>query len=152
LPEPPRLLDRIRRACRVRQFSPRTEDCYATWATRFIRFHGLRHPGMMGAPEIELFLTDLAVNGHVAASTQDQAFHALLFLFQQVLGIELPRLDAIRARRPRRLPTVLSHEEVRRFLDAVTGGDGLFHLMARLLYGTGLRRSDRPRALPWALQ
>jgi len=72
-PEPPRLLDRLRRACRVRQFSPRTEDCYASWAERYIRFHGLRHPNTMGAPEIEQFLTDLAANGHVAASTQNQA-------------------------------------------------------------------------------
>lgn len=73
------------------------------WAERFIRFHGLRHPATMGAPEIERFLTDLAANGHVAASTQNQAFHALLFLYQQVLGIELPRLSALRARWPRRL-------------------------------------------------
>jgi hypothetical protein len=141
-PEPPRLLDRLRQTCRVRQFSPRTEDCYAAWAERFIRFHGLRHPNTMGAPEIERFLTDLAVNGHVAASTQNQAFHALLFLYQQVLGIELPRLDALRARRPKRLPLVLSPEEVRRFLEAVEGGDGLYRLMTRLLYGTGLRRQE----------
>ena len=141
-PEPPRLLDRLRRACRVRQFSPRTEKCYADWAERFIRFHGLRHPNTMGAPEIERFLTDLAANGHVSASTQNQAFHALLFLYQQVLGIELPRLDALRARRPTRLPTVLSPEEVRLFLDAVQGGDGLYRLMTRLLYGTGLRRQE----------
>jgi hypothetical protein len=86
-PEPPRLLDRLRRACRVRQYSPRTEDCYATWAERFIRFHGLRHPSTLGAPEIDQFLTDLATYGHVAASTQNQAFHALLFLYQQVPGI-----------------------------------------------------------------
>ena len=96
----------------------------------------------MGAPEIEQFLTDLAANGHVSASTQNQAFHALLFLYQQVLGIQLPRLDALRARRPKRLPTVLSPEEVRCFLDAVEGGEGLYRLMTRLLYGTGLRRQE----------
>jgi integron integrase len=141
-PDPPRLLDRLRRACRVRHLSPNTEGCYASWSERFIRFHRLRHPSTMGAPEIELFLTDLAVNGHVAASTQNQALNALLFLYQQVLGIELPRLDALRARRPKRLPTVLSPEEVRRFLDAVEGGEGLFRLMASLLYGTGLRRQE----------
>jgi integron integrase len=141
-PDPPRLLDRLRRACRVRQYSPRTENCYAEWATRFIRFHGLRHPSTLGAVEIEQFLTDLAANGHVAPSTQNQAFHALLFLYQQVLGIELPRLDALRARRPKRLPVVLSPEEVRVFLEAVQGGDGLYPLMARLLYGTGLRRQE----------
>jgi integron integrase len=141
-PDPPRLLDRLRRACRVRQFSPRTEDCYATWAERYIRFHGIRHPNTMGAPEIELFLTHLAADGHVAASTQNQAFHALLFLYQQVLGIDLPRLDALRARRPTRLPLVLSPEEVRCFLDAVQGNDGLYRLMASLVYGTGVRRQE----------
>jgi integrase len=96
----------------------------------------------MGGPEIERFLTDLAVHSHVAASTQNQAFHALLFLYQQVLGIELPRLDVLRAKRPKRLPAVLSPEEVRCFLDAVQGGDVLYLLMARLLYGTGLRRQE----------
>jgi integron integrase len=141
-PHPPRLLDRLRRACRVRQFSPNTENCYANWAERYIRFHRLRHPNTMGAAEIEQFLTDLAANGHVAASTQNQAFNALLFLYQQVLGIELPRLDALRARRPKRLPTVLSAEEVRRFLDAFQKAEALFRLMTSLLYGTGLRRLE----------
>lgn len=141
-PEPPRLLDRLRRALRLRHYSPRTEACYVDWAVRFIRFHRLRHPNTMGAAEIEMFLTDLAVNGHVAASTQNQGFNALLFLYQQVLGIELPRLDAVRARRPRRLPTVLSPQEVRQLLDAVRGGDGVFRLMAGLLYGAGLRREE----------
>jgi integron integrase len=141
-PEPPRLLDRLRRACRVRPFSPRTANCYATWAERFLRFHGLRHPNPMGAPEIERFLTDLAAHGHVAARTPNQACHALLFRYQHVRGIELPRLDALRAKRPRRLPTVLSPEEVHGFLDAVQGGDGLYRLMAGRLYGTGLRRQE----------
>ena len=76
LPDPPRLLDRLRHAMRVRHYSSRTEDRYVEWATRFIRFHGLRHPNSMGGPEIEMFLTDLAVHGHVSASTQNQAFHA----------------------------------------------------------------------------
>ncbi len=141
-PEPPRLLDRVRRALRVRHYSPRTEGCYVDWAVRFIRFHGLRHPNTMAAPEIEMFLTELAVNGHVAASTQNQALGALLFLYQQVLGLELPRLDAVRARRPKRLPTVLSSEEVRQLLDAVRGADGVFRLMAGLLYGAGLRQEE----------
>lgn len=141
-PEPPRLLDRLRRALRLRHRSPRTEQCYVDWAVRFIRFHGLRHPNTMGAAEIEMFLTDLAVNGHVSASTQNQAFNALLFLFRDVQGMELPRLDAFRARRPKRLPTVLSPEEVRQLLEAVRGGDGVFRLMAGLLYGAGLRRDE----------
>ena len=141
-PEPPRLLDRLRWALRVRHYSPRTEACYAEWVTRYIRFHGLRHPNTMGAAEIEQFLTDLAVHGHVAASTQNQAFNALLFLYQQVLGIELPRIAAARARRPVRLPIVLSPDEVRRLLDAVEGADGTFRLMAGLMYGAGLRREE----------
>lgn len=141
-PEPPRLLDRMRRAMRVGHYSPRTEDCYAEWATRFIRFHRMRHPNTMGGPEIELFLTNLAVNGHVSASTQNQAFNALLFLYQKVLGIELPRLDAVRAKRPKRLPTVLCPEEVTLLLGAVEGGDGVFRLMAGLCYGSGLRREE----------
>jgi integron integrase len=142
LPEPPKLLDRLRHAVRVRHYSPRTEECYVDWVTRFIRFHGLRHPNAMGGPEIEMFLTDLAVNGHVSASTQNQAFCALLFLYQAVLAIEPPRLDAVRARRPTRLPTVLSPEEVRMLLDAVRGADGVFRLMAGLCYGAGLRREE----------
>ena len=97
-PEPPKLLDRVRRACRLRHFSPRTEVRYVTWAARFIRFHGLRHPNTMGGPEVIRFLTHLAVERHVAASTQNQAFNALLFLYQQVLGIDLPRIDSVRAR------------------------------------------------------
>ncbi len=141
-PDPPRLLDRLRRACRVRQFSPCTENCYANWAERYIRFHRLRHPNTMGAAEIELFLTDLAVNGHVAASTQNQAFHALLFLYQQVLGVELPRLDALRAKRPKRLPTVLSPPEVGQFLGGFPEDDEEYRLMAGLLYGAGLRRLE----------
>ncbi len=141
-PEPPKLLDRLRRALRLRHYSPRTESCYVDWAERFIRYHGMRHPRDMGAAEIEMFLTDLAVKGHVAASTQNQGFNALLFLYQQVLGNELPRLNAVRAKRPKRLPTVLSAEEVRQFLDAVDGGEGVFRLMAGLLYGAGLRREE----------
>ena len=140
MPEPPRLLDRLRWACRVRHYSSRTEDCYVGWVDDFIRFHGMRHPTTMGAAEIESYLTDLAVNQHVAASTQNQAFYALLFLYQQVLGVELPRLDAVRHRRPKRLPRVLSVEEVRIVLDAVQPGRE--RLMTRLLYGTGLRREE----------
>jgi integron integrase len=141
-PKPPRLLDRLRHALRVRHASPRTEESYANWVVRYIRFHGLRHPNTMGAAEIEMFLTDLAVHAHVSASTQNQAFSAILFLYQNVLGIELPRIDALRARRPKRMPTVLSPDEVARLLDAVQGGEGVFRLMARLLYGTGMRRDE----------
>jgi integron integrase len=141
-PEPPRLIDRVRRAHRVRHHSPGTEERYVDWVVRFIRFHALRHPNTMGAAEIEMFLTDLAVNGHVSVSTQNQAFHALLFLYQQVLEIELPRINSVRSRRPKRLPTVICPEEVSQLLGAVHGNDGVFHLMAGLLYGAGLRRLE----------
>jgi integron integrase len=142
VPQPPRLLDRLRLALRVRHYSPRTEQCYLQWVERYIRFHELRHPQAMGAAEISAFLTDLAVRGHVAASTQNQALNALVFLYQQVLELELPRLDAVRARRPKYLPCVLSPEEVGRVLGAIEGANGAFGLMAGLLYGAGLRRAE----------
>src|SRR5262245_17991854 len=106
---PPRLLDRVRAACRVRHYSLRTEDCYADWVKRFVLFHGKRHPLEMGAAEINAYLTHLAVDGRVSASTQNQAFSALLFLYQKVLEVD-PGLvaGAIRAVRPKRLPVVLT--------------------------------------------
>ncbi len=110
----PRLLDQVREVMRVRHYSPRTEDCYLMWIKRFIFFHGRRNPGEMGGPEVQEYLTHLAVRERVSASTQNQALNALLFLYQQVLDLELPRLDAVRARRPQRLPVVLSRAEVRR--------------------------------------
>jgi integrase len=123
---------------RVRHYSPRTEDCYVHWATRYILFHGKRHPCDRGAAEIDSFLTDLAVRGHVSSSTQTQALNALIFLYTQVLHLEVGRLDAVRARRARRLPVVLTPDEVRRVLEAVQGGTGVFRLTADLLYGCGL--------------
>jgi len=141
-PEPPKLLDQLRRAIRLRHYSPRTESCYVEWVERFIRFHRMRHPRDMGGAEIEMVLTDLAVKEHVSASTQNQGFNALLFLYQQVLKIDMPKVDAVRAKRPKRLPTVISPEEVRLLLDSVVGGEGAFRLMAGLLYGAGLRREE----------
>jgi len=138
-PRPPRLLDQVRQVLRVRHHALRTETCYVQWITRFILFHGKRHPRDRGAAEIEQFLTHLAVNGRVSASTQNQAFHALLFLYQQVLEIDLGRSDAVRARRPKRLPVVLAAAAVAAVLEHVDGADGVFRLMARLLYGCGLR-------------
>ncbi len=133
----PRLLDRVRDACRVRHYSLRTEDAYADWIKRFILFHHKKHPGDMGAPEINQFLTHLAVEGHVAASTQNQAFSALLFLYQKVLQSDPGRIEGvIRARRPKRLPVVLTRSEVRLVLAQLSGS---YLLIARLLYGAGLR-------------
>ena len=138
-PRPPRLLDQMHQVLRMRHYAQSTEDCYLQWATRFILFHGKRHPRNMGAAEVGQFLTHLAVEGHVAASTQSQALNALVFLYEQVLEIELGRLDAVRTRRPKRLPVVLSAAEVAAVLEKVDGADGVFRLMARLLYGCGLR-------------
>jgi integron integrase len=142
LPQPPRLLDRLRLALRVRHYAANTEECYVQWATRYLRFHGLRHPKELGAAEVSAFLTDLAVRGHVAASTQNQALNALVFLYSQVLGMELGDLHAVRARRPKRLPVVLSAEYVQRLLEAVEGAGGAYRLMVGLLYGAGLRRGE----------
>src|SRR5207253_1073806 len=133
----PRLLDRVRSACRVRHYSLRTEDAYHDWIKRFILFHGKRHPSEMGAAEINAFLTHLAVDGHVAASTQNQAFSALLFLYQKVLEVEPGQIvGVIRAVRPRRLPVVLTRPEVEAVLAELTNP---YRLVAQLLYGSGLR-------------
>lgn len=130
----PRLLDRVRAALRARHY---TEDAYVAWIRRYIFFHGKRHPAEMGAPEVSGFLTSLAVDGRVAASTQNQALSALLFLYRDVLEIDLPWLDAVvRAKRPARLPVVLTREEVRAALHRLEGAP---RLMACLLYGAGLR-------------
>jgi len=134
---PPRLLDAVREEMRRRHYSLRTEEAYVGWIRRFIRFHGLRHPKDMGDVEVNAFLSSLAVDGNVAASTQNQALAALLFLYQEALGMKVPWLDCIaRARKPKRLPVVLSREEVRRLLSSL---DGVPRLVATLLYATGLR-------------
>ncbi|HXH05983.1 MAG TPA: integron integrase, partial [Vicinamibacterales bacterium] len=133
----PRLLDRVREAIRARHYSVRTEKAYVHWIRRFIFFHGKRHPAEMGAAEVTKFLTSLAVEGRVAASTQNQALSALLFLYKDVLEVDLPWLDGIvRAKRPVRLPVVLTRAEVRAVLQRLEGAP---HLMACLLYGAGLR-------------
>ena len=136
-PGQPRLLDRVREACRVRHYSLRTEDAYVQWSKRYILFHNKRHPLEMGAAEINQFLTDLAVRGGVSASTQNQAFAALLFLYQKVLEVDPGQIaGVIRAKRPRRLPVVLSRQEVRQVLGEL---QGTYRLIALLLYGAGLR-------------
>ncbi len=133
----PRLLDHTRLIMRRQHYSLRTERAYLTWIRRFILFHDKRHPRDMAAPEIEAFLTHLAIDAHVAAPTQNQALSALLFLYRQVLGteIELP-LHNLRARRSHRVPVVLSRDEVLALLNTLTG---THQLAARVLYGSGLR-------------
>jgi len=134
---PPRLLDRVRAALRLRHYSARTERAYVAWIRRYIHHHGLRHPDELGAVEVVEFLSDLAVHHQVSASTQNQALSALVFLYREVLGRQLEGLDqAVRARAPRRLPVVLSADEVRAVLAGLEGGE---HLVVSLLYGAGLR-------------
>jgi integron integrase len=136
-PGQPRLLDRVRHAIRARHYSLRTEEAYVGWIRRYILFHKKRHPMEMGEAEINAFVTHLAVAEGVGASTQTQALSALLFLYRHVLAKELPDLDAVvRAKRPGRLPTVLTRAEVRRVVGNMEGTPRLF---ATLLYGTGMR-------------
>jgi len=141
---PRKLLDQLADVLRAKHYSYRTEQAYISWVRgpwvrRFILFHNKRHPREMGAVEIEQFLTHLAVEGRVSASTQTQALCALLFLYKYVLKIDLPSLDAVRAKRPKRLPVVLSRSEVRQLLEAMEGAHGMYRVMASLMYGAGLR-------------
>lgn len=139
----PRLLDQVRAAIRVRHYSRRTEDTYVHWIRRFILFHAKRHPREMGEREITAFLTYLAVEKNVAASTQNQALSALLFLYQKVLEMPVEWLDdVVRARRPKRLPVVLSRDEVSRLFNELSG---ISQLIARLMYGTGMRLMEAVR-------
>ena len=133
----PRLLEQVRDKIRLKHYSLRTEQAYLDWIKRFILHHGKRHPQDMGAPEVEAFLTHLAVAGKVAASTQNQAKSALLFLYREVLGSDLPWLDGVeRAKAPKRLPVVLTREEVQAVLSRLSG---THRLVGGLLYGAGLR-------------
>lgn len=133
----PRLLDRVRAEIRLRHYSIRTEETYVDWARRFILFHGKRHPAEMGAEEVRDFLSHLVSERNVSASTQSQAKSALLFLYREVLGIELPWLDeVVSAKAAKRLPVVLTQTEVRRLLGGTSGTMGL---IIALLYGTGMR-------------
>jgi integron integrase len=136
-PKAPRLLERVRDAVRRRHYSDRTEETYVHWIKRFIYFSGKRHPAEMGGAEVTAFLNHLARERTVAAATQNQALSALLFLYKEVLGTPLPWLDELdRAKRPARVPTVLTKDEVSRLLGCLRGSKWL---MASLLYGAGLR-------------
>ncbi len=136
-PQKPKLLDRVRLAMRAHHYSPRTEEAYVAWIKRYIFFHAKRHPSEMGAEEVTRFLSSLALDGRVAASTQNQALSALLLLYREVLQQDLPWLEGIiRAKRPIRLPVVLTREEVQAVMTHLRGTP---KLMATLLYGAGLR-------------
>jgi site-specific recombinase XerD len=137
-PKPKKLLDRARETLRLRHYSIRTEAAYVAWMKRYMLFHNKRHPKEMGLAEIKAFLTDLAIRGDVSSSTQNQAFHALLFLYRNDLDISLEaeKINALRARKQSHIPVVLTKEKVRKILTFMTGQ---CQVMARLLYGSGLR-------------
>lgn len=132
-PPPRKLLDQVRDAIRIRHYSYRTEEAYVQWISRFILFHNKQHPKDLGAVEVEAFLTHLAVHEQVAASTQNQAFSALLFLYREVLRLELDEsINAIRAKQPRQLPTVLTKAEVGSVVQHLSG---VPRLVIQVLYG-----------------
>src|SRR5262245_23189786 len=136
-PRSPRLLERVWTAMRLWHMSRRTEQAYVFWIRRYILFHDKRHPAPLGAEEVTRFLSHLAEDRRVSASTQNQALSVLLFLYRHVLGVELPWLDGlVRARRPVHVPVVLSREEMAAVLSRLSGPAWL---MAALLYGAGLR-------------
>jgi integron integrase len=140
VPSAPKLLDRVRDAIRTRHYSRRTEDAYVHWIRRYIVFHKKVHPSTMGAPEISAFLTWLAVDQRLSASTQNQAFCAVLFLYRDVLQVEVGAIAHMpRARMPTRLPVVLSREEVRHVLQRLSGA---MWIVGTLLYGAGLRLQE----------
>jgi site-specific recombinase XerD len=132
-----KLLDRARDLIRVKHYSIRTEQTYLHWMKEFILYHNKRHPADMGRPEVEAYLTHLAVDRNVAPSTQNVAMQAILFLYKEVLGIHLTGIDALRAKKDKRLPVVLTKAEVHRLLEQII--DPTFRLQAKLLYGTGMR-------------
>jgi integron integrase len=139
----PRLIDQVRDVLGRRHYSYRTEQQYVGWIVRYIRYHGRRHPAQLGGPDIESFLSHLAIQRQVSAATQAQALAALLFLYKHVLNVDLPWLKSItRATRPKRLPVILSREEVRAALNCL---DPPFRLIASLLYGSGLRLMEALR-------
>ena len=131
-----KLEDKMREVMRFKHYSLRTEECYVGWYRQFVRFHELRHPEEMGAAEVEAFLTHLAVKRRVVAATQNQALNAIVFLFREVLEKPFEGVDAMRAQQSKRLPVVLSVEEMRKVLMVMTGEEAV---MGKLLYGCGLR-------------
>lgn len=140
IPKPRKLLEQVSDALRVKHYSYQTEKSYLLWIRRFILFHHKQHPREMGGEEINAFLTHLAVDGKVAASTQNQALSALLFLYREVLHLELDLdLDAVRAKRSRYLPTVLTPEEVKAIIVQLSG---IHRLVVQVLYGSGLRLAE----------
>lgn len=131
-----KLMDQVRHRLRAMHYSYRTEQSYVRWIIRFIHFHKLQHPINMGGPEIEAFLTDLAVHGRVSATTQNQALCAIVYPYKHVLNRDPGQFQPVRAKKPQRLPVVLSRTEVAKVL---TGMRGVYRLMVEVMYGGGLR-------------
>jgi integron integrase len=138
-PPPRKLLDQVRDVLRLKHYAYSTEESYVQWIRRYILFHQKRHPKEMGSSEITVFLTHLAVEGQVAASTQNQALCALLFLYKEVLKQDIGFVDVTWARKPKQLPTVMTKQEVR---DVLCQLSGIYQLFARLLYGSGMRLNE----------
>ena len=138
-----KLLNRVRAAVRARHYSTSTEEAYISWIRRYVHFHDLRHPSEMGEEQISQFLTDLAVRGHVSAATQNQAASALIFLYRKVLSIPIETPGGVvRAKKPKKLPVVLTRREARAVLAQLRG---VHQLVAALLYGSGLRLMEALR-------
>ena len=134
---PAKLLDQVRQRIRLKGYSIRTEKTYVSWIRQFILFHGKRHPQDMGKPEIEAFLTYLVMKRNVASATQNQAFNSILFLYNHVLDVEMPEdINACRSKKPVRVPTVMTREETLKLIGSM---HGTHQLMAKLMYGCGLR-------------
>ncbi len=137
---PKKLLEQVQDTIRLKHYSYQTEKTYIYWIRRYILFHNKRHPKDMGGTDIEAFLTHLAVNEKVAASTQNQALHAILFLYREVMKQELDlKVDAVRAKKSKYLPTVLIKEETMAIIQQLSG---VYQLVIKLLYGTGLRLTE----------
>ncbi len=134
---PVKLLNRVRQRIRLKGYSIRTEKTYVSWIRQFILFHGKQHPRNMGKPEIEAFLSHLVMKRNVASSTQNQAFNAILFLYNHVLDVDMPEdINALRSKKPVRVPTVMTREETIKLIGVMRG---THQLMAKLMYGCGLR-------------
>lgn len=131
-----RFLDTVREAIRVKHYSYKTEQAYVDWAEKFIRFHGIRHPETMGRDEVAAFITHLAVDKNYSGATQDQALHALLFMYEHVVGVKLERVEFLRSKKSKRMPDVLTQDEVKMILGRLRG---VYYIIGRLLYGSGMR-------------
>lgn len=129
-------LNSIREAIRIKHYSYKTEKAYVDWAERFIRFHGIRHPAEMGQDEVAAFISHLATGRNVSASTQNQALHALLFMYEHVVGVKLEHVEFLRSKKPKHMPDVLTQDEVKKILGRLRG---VYYIIGRLLYGSGMR-------------